>query len=236
MVHAVTRLLNKIPAPSLARLTLAEELKRQLSKLKPGVTLDVGGGRAPYRPWVPHTEYLTLDIDSRKNPDLCCDLHDVKWQSDYFDTIIATEVLEHLYDPRKAIQEMYRLLKGDGVCLLSTRFIHPIHGSPNDYYRFTEDGLRHLFSGFQEVKIFPLGNRIQALWLLSTHNHLKGKIKRLTLLWMPLTRLLARLKAPGSEMPLGYLVVARKGNASKIEAAPLPANAGMRGQARGEPG
>lgn len=210
MTRAVTRLLNKIPHPTLARLTLLEELKRQLPTLKAGVTLDVGGGHAPYRRWVPHTRYLTLDLDPNKHPDICCDLHHVEWESSYFDTILATEVLEHLYDPRQAVKEMFRLLKDDGVCVLSTRFIHPIHGAPMDYYRFTADGLRHLFSDFEDVLVVPLGNRIQALWLLSTHNRLKGKVKRLMLLLVPFTRLLARLKVEGTSMPLGYLVVARK--------------------------
>jgi SAM-dependent methyltransferase len=209
-MHPATRLLNKIPDPTLARLTLMEALQERLPKIKPGVTLDVGGGRAPYRKWVPHTKYMTLDIDPKKKPDLLGDLHQVDWPSEYFDTIVATEVLEHLHDPRKALGEMFRLLKDDGVILLSTRFIHPIHGSPSDYYRFTGDGLRHLFSDFSDVEVVPLGNRIQALWLLLTHNHIKGKKKRLMLLLMPITRLIARLKVENTLMPLGYLVVARK--------------------------
>lgn len=209
-MHPATRLLNKIPDPSLARLTLLEALKARLPQIKPGITLDVGGGRAPYRRWVPHTEYLTLDIDPKKKPNILGDLHQVDWASDYFDTIVATEVLEHLNEPRKAVSEMFRLLKDGGVCLLSTRFIHPIHGSPMDFYRFTADGLRHLFSDFSEVEVVPLGNRIQALWLLATHNHIRGKKKRLMLLLMPLTRFIARIKVEHSLMPLGYLVVARK--------------------------
>ena len=222
-MHPATRLLNKIPDPTLARLTLLEALKARLPLIKPGVTLDVGGGHAPYRKWVPHTEYLTLDIDPKKKPDLLCDLHEVNWPSAYFDTIIATEVLEHLHDPRKALGEMFRLLKDDGVCLLSTRFIHPIHGAPMDFYRFTADGLRHLFSDFSDVEIVPLGNRIQALWLLATQNQITGKKKRLMLLLMPITRLIARIKVGDTLMPLGYLVVARK--RAKSLAAARPAEA-----------
>lgn len=206
-------LLRKISYPSTARLTLHAELERELPLLKAGVVLDVGGGSAPYRHLVPHTQYLTLDVSADRHPDICCDLHQVPWQSDYFDTIIATEVLEHLYDPPQALREVFRLLKEGGVCVLSTRFIHPIHGVPNDYYRFTADGLRHLFSAFSEVRVVPLGNRLLALWLLATHNRVRGKAKPLTLPLVPLTRLVSRVKVRQTAMPLGYLVVARKGRA-----------------------
>jgi SAM-dependent methyltransferase len=137
-------------------------------------------------------------------------LHHVEWASSYFDTILATEVLEHLYDPRQAVREMFRLLKDDGVCVLSTRFIHPIHGVPNDYYRFTADGLRHLFADFQDVQVIPLGNRLLSIWLLATHLRLPRKIKRLTLPLTPLTRLISKVKVAETAMPLGYVVVARK--------------------------
>jgi len=210
MPGALRRLLKQDRDPSPARLTLLEELRRQLPQVKPGVTLDVGGGRAPYRQMVPHTQYMTLDVDPTKHPDICCDLHHVQWASSYFDTILATEVLEHLYDPRQAVREMFRLLKDGGVCVLSTRFIHPIHGVPNDYYRFTADGLRHLFSDFQDVQVIPLGNRLLSIWLLATHIRLPRKIKRLTLPLTPLTRLISKVKVAQTAMPLGYVVVARK--------------------------
>jgi len=220
MLGALRRFINQIPDPSAARLTLVEELQRQLSVLKPGVTLDVGGGRAPYRDLVPHTKYLTLDVDPTKHPDICCDLHHVAWESNYFDTILATEVLEHLYDPQQAVREMLRLLKDDGVCVLSTRFIHPIHGVPNDYFRFTADGLRHLFADFHDVQVIPLGNRLLAVWLLATHTRLPRKLKRLQLPLMPFTRLISKVKVNHTRMPLGYLVVARKAAAGALHHVP----------------
>ncbi|PQP34806.1 hypothetical protein C6A37_05815, partial [Desulfobacteraceae bacterium SEEP-SAG9] len=141
------RIINLIPTlkiPSASRISLDIELKRMFKRLEPGVVLDVGAGRSvAYKPFIPHTKYMTMDIDSSFNPDICCDLHQIEWQSEYFDTVIAVEVLEHLYDPQMAVNQIYRILKKRGVCIASTRFLFRYHGDPKDYYRFTWDSLKY---------------------------------------------------------------------------------------------
>jgi hypothetical protein len=67
--------------------------------------LDVGAKRSSCRDVVPHTHFLSLDIDPLSNPDICCDIHDLKWESNYFDTVVSIEVLEHLRDPGRAISQ-----------------------------------------------------------------------------------------------------------------------------------
>lgn len=193
--------------PSVTRITLERELAKQFAKLKHrggGTVLDVGAKYAPYVEDIAASTYVTLDIDAACNPDICCNLHDVQWESAFFDTVIATEVLEHLYDPQQAIREMHRLLKPGGVCLLSTRFIYEYHADPNDYFRFTQDGLAHLFRDFSRVDIYPHGNRWQALWQLFS-----GSKRTLGLLsW--LNPLVARIRQKHTRCPLGFVVWAER--------------------------
>ncbi len=73
--------------------------------------MDVGSKDARYRHLVPATEYLTLDIRPDSGADIVGDLHDVPWESGSLDTVIATEVLEHCYDPSRAVGEIHRLLR-----------------------------------------------------------------------------------------------------------------------------
>ncbi len=153
---------------SVSRISLNKELSHQFKKLKPGIVLDVGAKHSPYLESIPSVKYMSLDISPENNPDICCDLHDIRWQANYFDTIIATEVLEHLQEPQKAINEIHRILKANGACILSTRFICPYHPDPKDYYRFTQDSLRYLFREFSLVEIYPHGNRIQSVWQFIT--------------------------------------------------------------------
>ena len=198
---------NPFRQPSVTRITLNRELEHQYEHLRrhgAGVVLDVGAKNAPYKDLIAATRYMTLDIDPACQPDLCCDLHDVDWSSEYFDAIIATEVLEHLYDPQRAIDEIHRLLKPGGVCILSTRFIYHYHADPRDYYRFTQDALTHLLRAFSRVEIYPHGNRFLAAWQLVESS------KRTLGLLSWLNPLVARIRQKKTKSPLGFVVWAQK--------------------------
>jgi len=189
---------------SVNRLTLERELLRQFARLQPGVVLDVGAKAAPYRAQVPAERYLRLDIDPAKGPDICCDVHELVWQSDYFDTIVAIEILEHLYDPQRAIDRLFDVLKPGGVCILSTRFFFRYHPDPEDHYRFTWDSLRYLFRRFEHVEVHHHGNRAQVLWEIINAG---GRSRVVLNLFNPLV---AQLRSSRTKFPLGFVVYARK--------------------------
>ncbi|MFH1638666.1 MAG: class I SAM-dependent methyltransferase [Candidatus Woesearchaeota archaeon] len=199
----IKSLIPKASFRSISRVSLDMELRKHLRRLKPGIVLDVGSKYSPYKEEIPCTKYLRLDIDKNSKPDICCDLHKIKWKSGYFDTIIATEVLEHLYDPQKAINEIHRILKKGGICILTTRFMCLYHPDPKDYYRFTKDSLAYLFRRFSKVGIYHHGNRLQVLWhIINT-----GKLSLLLNLLNPL---IARIRFKETNYPSGYLVFAKK--------------------------
>ncbi|OPY67928.1 MAG: hypothetical protein A4E57_02038 [Syntrophorhabdaceae bacterium PtaU1.Bin034] len=170
-----------------------------------GSVLDVGAKDAPYRQLVAHSEYTTLDISVTENPDICCDLHDISIKSDVFDAVIALEVLEHLYDPQRMINEMHRILKKDGIVIASTRFICRYHPDPNDYYRFTSDSLKHLFSRFSETSVLPHGNGLHAIWHIINNDYRPFRI-----LLNPLNPLISRIDFESPGFPLGYIIKAVK--------------------------
>lgn len=187
---------------SVTKISLEKELLKQFKRLKPGIVLDVGSKLAPYREQISHTKYLTLDIDSQIKPDIISDISKVNWESNYFDTIVATEILEHCYSPEKAINEIYRLLKPTGVCILSTRFFYRYHPDPKDYYRFTEDSLKYLFRNFREIEIYPHGNRFQLFWEI-----IPGRIFFIKNFF---NSLVAKINFKDPKIPLGFVVYAKK--------------------------
>ena len=106
-------------------------------------TLDIGCANSPYSIFFKNR--VGFDIRVGKGVDVVGDVHAMPFLDNTFDQILCTEVLEHLHSPEKAISEMYRVLKSGGKIILTTRFIFPLHDTPEDYFRFTKYGLRHLF-------------------------------------------------------------------------------------------
>ncbi len=115
--------------------------------------LDIGAGGSSYYKFFPNR--VSIDIDPARNPDIVGDAHKLPFKDGEFNTILCTEVLEHLKDPRVAISEMKRVLVTGGVLILTTRFVYPIHDAPNDYWRFTKYGLAELFKEWEIIKLVP---------------------------------------------------------------------------------
>lgn len=103
----------------------------------------------------------TLDLSSVYNPTYVADLckkNSALIPDNTFDVVVVTEVLEHTLDPFAASKEIHRILKSGGRVFGSTPYDFRIHGPLPDCWRFTEHGLRQLFSSFEEIEIKPLEN------------------------------------------------------------------------------
>ena len=186
------------------RISLDRALARQFARLEKGRVLDVGAKAAPYLEQVPQTDYLRLDVDETKKPDIVSDIHSLEWEAGSFDTVIAIEVLEHLYDPQQALDRVLHVLKPGGVCIVSTRFLYRYHPDPGDYYRFTWDSLEHLFRRFSHVEVHHHGSRPQAIWEMINAG---GRLRVVLNLMNPVV---ARLEFERTRFPLGFVVYARK--------------------------
>jgi SAM-dependent methyltransferase len=95
-----------------------------------------------------HIEAETLDIDSETNCTYTADItkHNTFLPDEKYDYIVCTEVLEHVYQPFQAVEEIHRLLKKGGYLFISVPYNFRIHGPLPDCWRFTEHGLRALLS------------------------------------------------------------------------------------------
>lgn len=117
----------------------------------PGLTLDIGSQNGPYARFFPNR--IALDIRRGAGVRIIGDAQALGIKDEAFETVLCTEVLEHLPEPQRAIDEMFRVLKPGGRLLLTTRFLFPIHDAPHDYFRFTKYGLRHLLRRFEIVEL-----------------------------------------------------------------------------------
>jgi len=112
-----------------------------------GKTLDLAAGRLKYKKLLCRAcdEYIAHEMSLCDGVDLVSDISHIPAADASFDTIICTEVLEHVINPWSAVQEIKRLLKSGGICIATAPFVFPYHPRPGDFFRYTKDGLVVLF-------------------------------------------------------------------------------------------
>jgi SAM-dependent methyltransferase len=132
----------------LTRITLDTFIERHATSRR---TLDIGAQNGPYAAYFP--DRVALDVQRGIGVQVIGDAQALGIRDGSFDVVLCTEVLEHLPEPQRAIDEMFRVLVPGGLLLLTTRFLFPIHDAPHDYFRFTKYGLRHLLRRFELIEL-----------------------------------------------------------------------------------
>lgn len=148
---------SRLMADSTARL-----YDKYLPKYASGKLIDLGCGNVPF-----YDVYKDLIIENicadwpnsmHKNEylDTECDLNQrLPFPDSDFDTIIISEVLEHISNPELTWAEMTRILKPGGRIILSVPFLYKIHEAPHDYFRYTEFALRN-FAAKNKLSVLEL--------------------------------------------------------------------------------
>jgi ubiquinone/menaquinone biosynthesis C-methylase UbiE len=76
-----------------------------------------------------------------------------------FDVLICSNVLEHVYDYGAAVERIHRALKPGGRAVISVPVLFPYHDEPEDFWRFTEYGIRRVLDRFSAVDVKHRGHR-----------------------------------------------------------------------------
>jgi SAM-dependent methyltransferase len=108
-------------------------------------------------------EYIGLEITAEASPAVVGDALQLPFADATMDGVLMVSVLEHLCDPIRAVDQVYRVLKPGGIFFSYAPFYHPYHGSPHDYFRFTLEGYRYLLRHFSETRFVSGGNYISVL-------------------------------------------------------------------------
>ena len=162
---------------------LLKEALEDVAPLAHGRLLDVGCGAKPYedlfrahvtsyvgveyRDTFSETAASSTATTGGKGPDHYYDGGRMPFDDGAFDTVVSFQVLEHTPDPEGLLREMARVLKKDGLLILTAPFSFRLHEEPHDYFRFTPHGLRFLCDkvGFDVRSITGRGS----LWSLIGH-------------------------------------------------------------------
>jgi SAM-dependent methyltransferase len=151
---------------------IAECYDRSLKQHARGRLLDLGCGMVPlyasYRDYV--TENICVDWKNtlHQNPYLDREVDitgDLPFAADTFNTIILSDVLEHIPTPEYLWREMERVLAPNGKLIMNVPFLYWLHEQPHDYYRYTEFALRRFVEGvaMRVIELTPMGGASEVL-------------------------------------------------------------------------
>lgn len=120
-----------------------------------GRVLDLGAGTAKYKPSLMKNaiDYVACDFKKHENIDMVCDVSNLIFPPESFDTVISTQVFEHVDNPFVVAGEIKKVLKTGGNAIISAPFMFPFHADPKDNFRFSRQGLEEIFrfSGFEII-------------------------------------------------------------------------------------
>lgn len=131
---------------------------------KDGILINVGSGPGQL---LNNAHIIEIDQFAFQGVDMVADATSLPIKSSSVDAVISVAVLEHVERPDLVIDEAYRTLKTNGSIFCYVPFIVGYHAAPNDYYRWTKNGLKQSFSKFKSVKIFiGAGPTSGMLWIV----------------------------------------------------------------------
>lgn len=205
--------------------TFFERVLKKYSNYASGSLLDVGCGNKPYKMYFDNyvNSYVGIDIRSN-NADIKDDFMYHNFKKLKFNTVLCTQVLEHVSDPDKFLQKIGYLLKNKGILIISVPFAGSIHEKPFDYYRYTEFGIKYLLNKnkFKVKEIVREGNSIDTIiyilnfYLESTANiPVIKQIKRIFIalnqcLSIIISKVLPARLLKTTDYPINYFILAIK--------------------------
>lgn len=134
---------------------------KKYSKDLNGLVLDYGCGLSPYKCLFKDNSYVAADIYKNSNEVLLIkNGYELELGDNSIDSIISTQVLEHVEDIDLVLSEFKRVLKPGGKAIITMPFMFYAHGQPYDFRRYTTQGLVNKLKehDFKTIKKNEFGN------------------------------------------------------------------------------
>src|SRR5262249_11156499 len=141
-----------------------------------GPILEVGSYLVPgqeeiadLRSLFPDTPYLGMDVRPGPGVDEIADVEALPYADGSFGTVLALNTFEHVPRFWRGFEEVHRVLRPDGVLVVTVPFYFHVHDYPSDYWRFTPEALRLLLEDYPHTIVGAQGpsRRPSAVWAVA---------------------------------------------------------------------
>lgn len=192
-----------------------------------GTVIDMGSGnkRPSYHNYIKfdsNSRIFTVNVIKYNMPDVIADLEcSFPFKDECADTIIAFNIMEHIYDFSNFTRECYRILRYNGMLYIFVPFLVRYHPDPEDYFRFTSQALSKILknSGFEIEYIEVVGrgpftaacSQIDGLFSVNILARMAFAI--IAIVATVGDAILGLISTPEKQLrsyPLGYIAVCRK--------------------------
>lgn len=153
-----------------------EWVKKNLASIPEGYKiLDAGAGELKFKSDCDHLQYVAQDFGQYDGKgeeglqtgdwdntrlDIVSDITDIPVADDHFEALLCTEVLEHVPDAVSALKEFTRVLKPDGILLITAPFASLTHFAPFHFCGYSKYWYEFHLSklGFEIETLEPNGS------------------------------------------------------------------------------
>ncbi len=158
----------------------------------------------------PNVTYRVTDYTDQYHPDFVEDIHALSFADNSIDAVLCIAVLEHVYDPKKACEEIVRVLKKGGEAFLYVPFVYRYHANSTkdyrDYFRYSKDGIGYLFRECSDSTVCPVRGLFETLLRFTPLHRFEPLVLVLRLLdWST-----ERMRRISERQSSGYFIHIRK--------------------------
>lgn len=144
---------------------------------------------------LPGVEYVSIDL-CEDNVSVHMDLTDLWFRDKVFDLVICNHVLEHIPDDRKAMCELFRVCKVDGIALLNVPYYPELNQTYEDRSITTPEGRAKAFGQHDHVRKYSLGDYAcrlsEAGWTVTQISSLDFSEQQVRRFMLPLDEMIFR--------------------------------------------
>jgi len=162
-------------------------LEKELPKKTYNNVLDIGskdyGNTQSFRDLVEYNNYVGIDMEAGKNVDHVIDLTKTiePLKENTYDLIICCSVIEHVEYPWIFADNVSKLSTKGGLLYIAVPFVWKFHGYPNDYYRYTHNGVKKIFKDYNWDRAYFSTYGINEIFDISNDEKFAKDLNKLSL-------------------------------------------------------